>query len=69
MPAWRPGLGRDVSVLLVLKAAALGLLWWLFFSPAHQFPVDAAAASRRLAVKTPPASQQAASGAHSGDQP
>ena len=67
--AWRTSLGRDVSVLLVLKAAALGLLWWLFFSPAHQVAVDASATRRQLAVKTPAATQKAAAGAHTGDQP
>jgi len=39
-PGRRPGgwwmrlspLGRDVVVILVLKFAALALLWWIFFS-------------------------------------
>ena len=25
-------LGRDIAVILILKFAALGLLWWAFFS-------------------------------------
>jgi hypothetical protein len=47
---WRTALGRELSVLLLLKAVALALLWWLFFSPAHRTPVDSAAAGRQLAV-------------------
>jgi hypothetical protein len=42
-------LWRDLSWLLAMKFAALGLLWLLFFSAAHQ-PVDASDASRQLAV-------------------
>jgi type II secretory pathway component PulM len=49
-PGWRHVLRRELTWLLALKAAALILLWWLFFSPAHRTPVDAAAALRRLAV-------------------
>ena len=37
-------------MLIALKIAALTLLWWLFFSPAHRVAVDAGAASRRLGV-------------------
>ena len=48
---WRTTLGREVSVLLLFKAVALGLLWWLFFSPVHQVPADAAATGRHLAVE------------------
>lgn len=46
----RRGLGRDLAWLLAIKLVALGLLWLLFFSPAHQPPVDAAAATRQLAA-------------------
>jgi hypothetical protein len=49
-PRWRRALRRELITLLALKGAALWLLWWLFFSPAHRTPVDAAATSRRLAV-------------------
>jgi hypothetical protein len=42
-------LWRDLSWLLAMKFAALGLLWLLFFSAAHQ-PVDASDASLQLAV-------------------
>jgi hypothetical protein len=46
----RRGLRRDLAWLVAVKFAALGLLWLLFFSPAHQPAVDASAASQRLAV-------------------
>jgi hypothetical protein len=47
---WRRRLSREVAGLIVLKLAALALLWWLFFSPAHRTVVDADAAGRRLGV-------------------
>jgi hypothetical protein len=43
-------LRRDLAWLLAMKFAALGLLWLLFFSTAHQTAVDASAASRQIAV-------------------
>jgi hypothetical protein len=46
-------LQRDLPWLLALKFAALGLLWLLFFSAAQRPAVDAAAASRQLAVEAP----------------
>jgi hypothetical protein len=46
----RRHLRRDLVWLLAVKFAALGLLWLLFFSAAHQLAVDATAASRQLAV-------------------
>jgi hypothetical protein len=46
----RHHLRRDLAWLLAVKFAALGLLWLLFFSSAHQSPVDASSASRQLAV-------------------
>jgi hypothetical protein len=36
--------------LLAIKFAALGLLWLLFFSGAHQSAPDASAASRQFAI-------------------
>jgi hypothetical protein len=47
---WRAALRRELASLLVLKVAALALLWWLFFSPEHRTPVDAAATGQRLGV-------------------
>ncbi|HEY0767970.1 MAG TPA: hypothetical protein VGD47_08425 [Steroidobacteraceae bacterium] len=47
---WRAALRRELAWLMWLKVAALALLWWLFFSPAHRSPVDQEAASRRFAV-------------------
>jgi len=46
----RHHLRRDLAWLLAVKFAALGLLWLMFFSSAHQSPVDASTASRQLAV-------------------
>ena len=67
---WRAALRRDVSLLLLFKALALGLLWWLFFSPAHRTAVDPASTGRHLALEAPPpraAADEAA--AQTGDQP
>lgn len=47
---WRRALRRELTGLLLVKFAALGLLWWLFFVPAHRSPVDAHAASRQFGV-------------------
>ena len=49
-PPWRQRLRRELTWWLVLKGIALGLLWWWFFSPAQRIAVDAAAASRHLAL-------------------
>jgi hypothetical protein len=46
-------LRRDLAWLLLAKFAALGLLWLLFFSAAHQPAIDATAASRQLALAPP----------------
>jgi hypothetical protein len=54
---WRRALGRDLTWLVVVKLAALALLWWLFFSPAHHTPVDGAAAGRQLGVEPRAAGQ------------
>ena len=53
---WRSALRRELSVLLLFKAAALALLWWLFFSPAHRTAVDPDSTGRHLALGPPPAS-------------
>jgi hypothetical protein len=50
----RRTLRRDLAWLLVVKFAALGLLWVLFFSAPHQPAVDAAAANRQLAITAAP---------------
>jgi hypothetical protein len=49
----RHNLRRDLAWLLAAKFAALGLLWLMFFSAAHQAPIDASATSRQLAVGAP----------------
>ena len=46
-------LRRELAWLLAAKFAALGLLWLLFFSAAHQPAIDATAASRQLALAAP----------------
>jgi hypothetical protein len=50
---WRGKLRRDVAVLMVLKIAALALLWALFFSPAARVAVDGAGTSRQLGLTHP----------------
>jgi hypothetical protein len=45
---WRSALRRHLAVLLLMKIAALALLWALFFSPAQRTASDAAAVSRHL---------------------
>ncbi len=46
---------RDISLVLLFKAAALAALWWLFFSDAHRPNADAAAMNRHLALAQPAA--------------
>ena len=53
-PGWRRTLRRELSWLLALKVAALALLWWLCFSPAHRTAVDGQTESRRLALTRAP---------------
>jgi hypothetical protein len=47
---WRRTLRREVAAWLILKALALGLIWLLFFSGAHERVVGAHAASARLGL-------------------
>lgn len=42
------GLAHDIALLLLLKTAALLLLWLLFFSPSHRSRIDGSAASEHL---------------------
>ncbi|HYL03181.1 MAG TPA: hypothetical protein VEU54_07155 [Steroidobacteraceae bacterium] len=46
-------LGRELGWILAAKAAALALLWLLFFSGTHRLRVDAASAARQLAASAP----------------
>jgi len=50
---WRGAFRRHLTVLLLIKLAALALLWLLFFSPAGRHPVDAAAVARALLPMPP----------------
>lgn len=47
---WRNVLRRHLAWLLLLKAAALALIWALFFGPVHRTPVDGQTAARQLAL-------------------
>lgn len=47
---WRRVMLGELAWILVAKAAALVLLWFLFFSPAHRQQVDGDATGRRFAV-------------------
>ncbi|MGD8378422.1 MAG: hypothetical protein PVI37_01840 [Gammaproteobacteria bacterium] len=38
--AHRPHLAREITLVLIVKLAALALIWWLFFSPPHRVPVN-----------------------------
>jgi hypothetical protein len=63
LPRWRARwarlspLGRDIIVILVVKFAALALLWWVFFShpTATHMRVESSRAEAHL---IPPASSQ-----------
>lgn len=41
---------REISWWLALKFVALGLLWWLFFSPSHRPHVDSWTTGRKFGV-------------------
>lgn len=49
-------LGRSVTVVLIVKFAALGLLWWAFFSHPlpRQLPVDLPRVDAPLAAASGP---------------
>jgi hypothetical protein len=68
---WRGRMRRELIGLLLLKFAVLGLLWGLFFSPAHRSAVDARATGERLgmahATATP--ARAGAGGVASGKHP
>lgn len=58
---WKPRLRRKIAWLLAFKAAALTILWLLFFSPDHRPVVDPGAVSRHLAPAAGQTSQISAS--------
>lgn len=39
---------RELAIVLSLKLAAIGLLWYLFFGPTHEVKVTPAALDRHL---------------------
>jgi hypothetical protein len=49
----RGSLRRDVAFVVLLKLAALMLLWALCFSPAHRPPADPASTSHHLGLSAP----------------
>ena len=49
-PAWRVALRRQLGWTLLLKLAALFVLWFLFFSPAHRSHVTPDSVSTAIAV-------------------
>ncbi len=46
----RMRLGGEIAALLAIKALALALIWYAFFSPAHQTHVDGAVTGERFGV-------------------
>ena len=44
---------RDISLVLLFKLAAITLLWYLFFSPAHQMMVTPAKVDGQLFTAPP----------------
>jgi hypothetical protein len=55
------GLGRDIAVILVVKLAVLGLLWWAFFShpAATHMRVEPSRIEARLFAASPQDSPRA----------
>ncbi len=51
----RPRVARDISLALLLKAAALAALYGLFFGPAHRPAIDAGRLAAHLIAPAPPA--------------
>ena len=41
---------RELGVILSLKLAAIGLLWYLFFGPTHEVKVTPATLDRHLFI-------------------
>lgn len=44
----RDHLAAEITVVLTVKVAALVLIWWLFFSPAHRVSADATSTAGHL---------------------
>ena len=45
---------RELAVVLSIKLAAIGLLWYLFFGPAHEVVVTPASADSHLFARPSP---------------
>lgn len=50
---WRRRMRGELFWIILVKLAALTLLWMLFFSAPHRVPVDGGSVSRRLGVSGP----------------
>jgi len=46
-------LRNEIAVLLALKAGALALIWYVFFSPVHRVHVDGQRTLERLGLTAP----------------
>ena len=53
-------LRRHLTLVLLVKFAALALLWLLCFSPAHRTRVDSGAVAQRVAAAAPATARDAA---------
>lgn len=51
---WRRRMRGELFWILLVKLAALTLLWMLFFSAAHHAVIDGQSVSHRLGVAPPP---------------
>ncbi len=49
----RMRLGGEIAVLLAIKATALALIWYVFFSPAHRMHVDGEVTGERFGLTAP----------------
>ena len=52
-PDWRRRMRGELFWIVMVKMAALALLWMLFFSATHRAAVDGESVSRRLAIPQP----------------
>ncbi|HEY6927247.1 MAG TPA: hypothetical protein VI653_27470 [Steroidobacteraceae bacterium] len=46
-------LRNEIAVLLAIKALALALIWYVFFSPVHRMHVDGEVTGKRFGLTAP----------------
>ena len=51
-------LRSEIVVLLAIKAVALALIWYLFFSPVHRMHVDGEVTGERFGLIAPPQTEK-----------